>query len=99
MTRTSLPGGAVVASVYRWVASRNVCADFSCTFRSTPGRHDDVPTVGSANSVSSTSAGSMDISSTIVTPRRTIQPSVAKTDMYMWSSTKTWLRSTESRSR
>ncbi len=38
-------------------------------------------------------------SSAIATPRRRIQPQVEKSDMYMWSSTNTWLRSTESRSR
>jgi len=41
----------------------------------------------------------MDISSTTVTTSRRIQPAVEKTDMYMWSSTKIWSRSTDSRSR
>ena len=35
----------------------------------------------------------------IATPRRTIQLQVEKTDMYMWSSTNTWSRSMERRSR
>ena len=33
------------------------------------------------------------------TPSRRIQPQVENSDMYMWSSTNTWLRSTDSRSR
>ena len=39
------------------------------------------------------------MSSATVTPSRRIQPQVENSDMYMWSSTNTWLRSTESRSR
>ncbi len=35
----------------------------------------------------------------MVTPRRRIQPQVENTDMYRWSSTKIWSRSTASRSR
>ena len=46
-----------------------------------------------------TSAGWIDTSSATVTPRRRIQPQVENSDMYMWSSTNTWSRSTESRSR
>ncbi len=71
----------------------------SSAARSIAGRQVEVKTVGSANTASSTSAGWIDISSPIATPRRRIQPQVEKTDMYMWSSTNTWLRSTESRSR
>ena len=57
VTRTSLPGGAVVAVVKRCRASRVDCAPRSCAVRSTPGRHVDVNTVGSAKTASSTSAG------------------------------------------
>jgi hypothetical protein len=67
--------------------------------RSTAGLHVDVSTVGRANAASRSSAGWIDINSAIVTPRRRIQPQVEKSDMYMWSSTNTWLRSTERRSR
>ncbi len=63
------------------------------------GRHVDVNTGGTAQTASSASAGWIDISSAIVTPRRRIHPHVAKSDMYMWSSMNTWLRSTASRSR
>src|SRR5271156_6512231 len=35
----------------------------------------------------------------MVTPRRRIHPRVENTDTYMWSSTKTWLRSMDKRSR
>ena len=82
-TRTSLPGGAVVAVVKRWRASRADCAPRSCATRSTPGRHVEVSTVGSAKTASSTSAGWIDTSSAIVTPSRRIQPQVENTDMYM----------------
>jgi hypothetical protein len=67
--------------------------------RSTPGRHVEVRTVGSAKTARKTSAGWTDMRSAIATPRRTIQPHVEKTDMYMWSSTKTWSRSMARRSR
>jgi len=64
-----------------------------------PGRHVDVNTVGSANTASAARAGWIAMSSAITTPRRSIQPHVENSDMYMWSSTNTWLRRTESRSR
>ena len=99
VTRTSLPGGAVVAVVNRWGASRREAAPCSSAARSTAGRQADVTTVGRANRASSSSAGWIDVSRATVTPRRRIQPAVEKTDMYMWSSTKTWSRSTDSRSR
>ena len=83
VTRTSLPGGAVVAMVKRWRARRLDCAARSCAARSTAGRHVDVSTVGSANTASSTSAGWIDASSATVTPRRRIQPQVENSDMYM----------------
>ena len=89
VTRTSLPGVAVVAVVNRCRARRLNGAARSCAARSTAGRHVDVSTVGSANAASSTSAGWMDIKSATVTPRRRIQPQVEKSDMYMWSSTNT----------
>ena len=95
VTRTSLPGGAVVAMVNRWRASRFAGAPRSSALRSTPGRHVDVSTVGSANTASSASAGWIDTSSTTVTPSRRIHPQVENTDMYMWSSTNTWSRSTD----
>ena len=41
----------------------------------------------------------MDASSAMVTPSRRIHPSVENSDMYMWSSTNTWLRSMDRRSR
>ena len=88
VTRTSLPGGAVVATVKRCRASRLACAARSCATRSTVGRHVDVTTVGTANTASSRSAGWIDASSVSVTASRRIQPQVENTDMYMWSSTK-----------
>ena len=57
VTRTSLPGAAVVATSNRWRARRLAGAPRSYALRSTPGRHVDVSTVGSANSASSASAG------------------------------------------
>jgi hypothetical protein len=99
VTRTSLPGGAVVAVTNRCRPSRACTAPSSWTRRSTAGRHDEVSTVGAANSASRPSTGLIDMSSSRVTTRRRIQPRVLNTDMYMWSSTKTWFRSTESRSR
>ena len=100
VTRTSLPGGAVVAVVNRWRASRAVgCAAPPRRARSTAGRHVDVTTVGRANTASSSSAGWTDASSTTVTPAAGASPAVENTDMYMWSSTKTWSRSTDRRSR
>ena len=56
-------------------------------------------TVGRANTISRASAGCTETSKASVTPNRRIQPAVEKTDMYMWSSTNTWLRSIASRSR
>jgi hypothetical protein len=82
-TRTSFPAGAVVAIVNRWRASRENGAPRSCAARSTPGRHVDVSTVGSAKSVSSANAGWIDASSATVTPSRRIHPAVENTDMYM----------------
>ena len=49
VTRTSLPGGAVVAVVKRCRASRLAGAPRSSAARSTPGRQAEVSTVGSAN--------------------------------------------------
>ena len=99
ITRTSLPGGAVVARSKRCRASRLAAAPRSSAARSTPGRQVDVNTVGSANTARSASAGWIDTSNARVTPSRKIQPQVVNSDMYMWSSTKTWLRSTARRSR
>ena len=99
VTRTSLAGGAVVAVAKRWRANRSWCAPASRAARSTPGRHEDVSTVGRANSTIRIRTGLMATSRAMVTPRRRIHPAVEKTDMYMWSSTKIWSRSTDSRSR
>ena len=99
VTRTSLPGGAVVAVTNRCRASRFAGAPRSWAARSTPGRHVEVSTVGSANTASSASAGWIDISSATVTPSRRIHPHVENSDMYMWSSTNTWSRSIASRFR
>ena len=55
VSRTSLPGGAVVPSTKRWRARRSRDATPSSAARSTPGRHDAVETVGTANTTSSTS--------------------------------------------
>ena len=63
------------------------------------GRQAELSTVGTANTTSSISSGWMLASSAMVTTTRTIQPIVSSSDMYMWSSTNTWLRSTASRSR
>ena len=99
VTRTSFPGGAVVAVTNRCRASRFAGAARSCAIRSTPGRHDAVSTVGSANAASRTSAGWMETSSATVTPSRRNHPTVEKIDMKMWSSTNTWSRSIASRLR
>ena len=99
VTRTSLPGGAVVAVTNRWRARRIEEAPRSWTPRSTAGRQDAVSTVGAANRANSTRIGLIDISSITVTASRRIQPTVENTDMYMWSNTKTWSRRTDSRSR
>ena len=56
-TRTSFPAAAVVAMVKRWRLNRPDAAPRSCAARSTPGRHVEVSTVGSAKAASSTSAG------------------------------------------
>jgi hypothetical protein len=83
VTRTSLAGDAVDASVNRCRASRAGCATPSSTARSTAGRHVEVITVGTANTAISSSAGCTDASRAIVTASRRIQPSVENTDMYM----------------
>ena len=99
VTRTSLAGAAVVAVAKRCSASRRDGAPASSTSRSTVGRQDDEATVGTAKRASRISTGLTEANSTIVIASRRIQPAVEKTDMYMWSRTKTWSRSTESRSR
>ena len=83
VTRTSLPGVAVVAVVNRWRARRLNGAPRSCAARSTAGLHVEVSTVGSADAASSTRAGWIDIKSATVTPRRRIHPHVENSDMYM----------------
>ena len=52
VTRTSLPGAAVVAIVNKWRTSGLVCARRSCADLSTSGRHVDVNPVGMANTTS-----------------------------------------------
>ena len=81
VTRTSLPGGAVVAVTNRCRASRYDGAARSWAARSTPGRHVAVSTVGTANTASRPSAGWIDINSPTVTPSRRIHPHVENTDM------------------
>src|SRR5437667_3549667 len=66
VTRTSLPGVAVVAMSNRWRASRPDGAPRSYALRSTAGRQVDVSTVGAAKTASRASAGWMDIRSAIV---------------------------------
>ena len=89
----------MVAISKRWRASRENGAPRSCAARSTAGRHVEVSTVGRAQKARRMSAGWIDINRATVTASRRIQPQVVNSDMYMWSSTKTWFRSTESRSR
>src|SRR5262245_17060380 len=89
VTRTSLAGGAVVATANRWAARRWAVAARSTAARSTPGRQPDVRTVGNANNSNRISAGLIDASSTTVMTNRRIQPRVENTAMYMWSSTNT----------
>ena len=90
VTRTSLPGGAVVPSTNRCRASRLCGAPRSSAARSMPGRHEALITVGSANTTSSTSAGWIDASSDDRDdePQRS-SPSVEKIDMKRWSSANT----------
>ncbi len=83
MTRTSLPGGAVVAVAKRCRASRIAGAARSWAARSTPGRHAAASTVGIANTASSASAGWIEINSATVTPSRRIHPHVENIDMKM----------------
>ena len=61
VTRTSLPGGAVVAVANRCRASRFAGAAPSWAARSTPGRHEAVSAVGRAKTASSASAGWIEI--------------------------------------
>jgi hypothetical protein len=88
-----------VAVVKRCRASRSCGAARSWAMRSTAGRQVEVTTVGTAKTARSTRAGWIEASKATVTPSRRIHPQVEKSDMYMWSSTNTWLRRTESRSR
>src|SRR5580765_4604633 len=72
VTRTSLPGAAVVAVVNKWRARRCADARLSQAFRSTAERHVDMYTVGTANTARRISAGWIETSKPIVTPRRKI---------------------------
>jgi hypothetical protein len=78
-----LPGAAVVARVKKCRASRLAGAPRSWAPRSIAGRHAEVSTVGSAKTASSPSAGWIEMSRASVTPSRSSQPQVEKTDMYM----------------
>ena len=98
VTRTSLPGGAVVAVWYRWRASRLDWAPRSWAARSTAGRQAEVRIVGRANRARAASHGLIETSSQTVTPRRSTQPAVENSDMYRWSSTNTCSRRTVRRS-
>ena len=99
VTRTSLAGGAVVPSTNRCRPRRALAMKPSSTRRSTAGRHVDTKNAGPANTISSTNAGWTEPSSRAVMTRRNSQPSVANSDMNMWSSANTWSRSIASRSR
>ncbi len=83
VTRTSLPGGAVVATSKRWRERRLAHAPRSSALRSTSGRQVEVKTVGSANTASKASAGWIETRRHKVTTRRRIQPQVVKSDQYM----------------
>jgi hypothetical protein len=78
-----LPGGAVVAVVNRWRASRCDEAWLSHAFRSTSGRHVDVHTVGSANTARRISAGWIETRRAAVIPSRRIHPQVVNSDIYI----------------
>ena len=100
VTRTSLAGGAVVAVWNRCSASRRFGAPASSTSRSTPGRQDDVATVGTAKSAEQQEHRADGGEEEHGHDRaRRIQPAVENTAMYMWSRTKTWSRRIDSRSR
>ena len=73
-TRISLPGPAVVPMSNRWRASRLLGAAPSSVRRSTPARHEDTKTAGSANTVSSTNAGWIDMSNATVMRMRPTEP-------------------------
>src|SRR6266568_1732668 len=98
VSRTSLPGVAVVTVTNRCRANRLAGAARSSADRSIAGRQPEVTTVGTANRANSANAGCTDISSATLTPSRRIQLQVENTDMYMWSSTNTWSRRTARRS-
>jgi hypothetical protein len=80
-TRTSLPGGAVVAVWYRWRARRLAGAPRSWAARSTAGRQAEVPMAGRANRISSASRGLIESSSPTVTTSRRTHPAVENSDM------------------
>ena len=83
VSRTSLPGDAVVAMSNRCRASRFDDAPRSSACRSTAGRQVEVSTVGKANNTNAASAGCTDISKPIVTTSRSTQPQVVNNDIYM----------------
>ena len=94
VTRTSLPGGAVVAIVKRWRARRlrrRGALLRRALDRRPPGRREHRRQ--REDREQRRAPGGSTSSSAIVTPRRRIHPHVENTDMYMWSSTNTWLRS------
>ena len=79
VTRTSLPGGAVVAVTNRWRARRSGWRPRSSAARSTPGRHVEVSTVGSANTRAGPAPGGSTPAAPTVTPSRRIQPAASRT--------------------
>ena len=87
--------------VFEMMADRLPLYEQAAQFQvdSTTLRHDEVATVGTANNASRISQGLIVDNRTIVTPSRSTQPAVENTDMYMWSNTKIWFRSTDRRSR
>ena len=89
----------MVARSNRWSESRWSWAPRSQVLFSTSGRHNAASAEGTANTPSRSSSGLTQASSAIVKARRSSQASVVNSDMYMWSSTNTWLRSIDSRSR
>ena len=97
--RTSLPAAAVVAVWNRCSASR-WCDRLPLLDLTLLGRPDRRADHGrNSEQGKEDEQGCTDTSSPMVMTSRTIQLSVESTAMYMWSSTKIWLRRTASRSR
>ncbi len=73
-TRISLAGPAMVPTSNRCRASRAFGAAASSVRRSTLARHEDTNTAGSANTVSSTNTGWIDMSNATVMRMRPTEP-------------------------